>query len=1074
MRVALARSLALAVMLVLAPYHAAAQGAAPDPLVARFQAAHARAVQGAHAEAEVLHRDLLQAVEAAGRGRTGLAAAILLDLAIIASRTQRPLEARTLALRAGETGLAAADLTPTEQGQLARECARLLAETGEHAAALPYARGAARLLADSPQAGEAGNALALALLAVGHAVEAQTVLQDLEGRLAAGASPGFLAVLAGNRVEANIALGRGQAALAAARDALAWAAADAGQEARAVAGYAQAAALAYTGDRRGAEQTLAQVIADLRAAGQERSTLAANAAMLHGRILFDRGLYLEAEPYLRTAVALYEAASAPAGLAQALHALGNTYQALARLDDAARHLDRAAQVLGASLGPEATQTLATRIERAGLDTMMGFAGPATDAAARIIAALDETTAPRGRLLGLAHALKGLALLEKGHESQAAAAFEMAIALLDRHGGARNPDAFRSLIELGRIRTRQGQVAQAQPLLDRAVSDLERDATQGSWKLPYALSARSELGERSGRVAAALADARHASAVLADRPAGSAADSISLGESARRVARRLFAAHAGLALRLAAQATGADRQALVAEGFAIGQRAQASSPGRAIARTGARMASADAGLESIVRAREEALEQQAALEQAQRDLLVEAAVGDRAALEAALAAARARRAALDRQLAQAFPAFAHLVDPQPVALARARALLDADEALLFHVQEEDAANLWWLSRDHAVAVRVDLPRAELERLVGDLRRGLDLTGGGGLRAYDVATARRLHDLLLGPFPSQRASARRLLVVPDGALQSLPLSVLVGSDPTSGSAEAPDYARLDWLGRRVALTTLPSVGALEVMRTTVRPSRADQPFFGIGDPDFAGRTRPAPEAAPAEGGAPSRGPDPRRIYRGDRAAMRAEIARLSPLPETAIELEAARHAFGGDRRTALLLGADATESRLRATPLDRFRILMFSTHAMVAGDFEGLTEPALVLAPDPAAGATDDGLLTMSEAAGLRLDAVLTILSACNTAAPDGTPGADGLSGLAEAFLLAGSRAMVVSHWPVASDATAELMRVLVREMAAGASVPAALAQAQASLTSGPDPQYAHPAFWAPFVVVGAGR
>ncbi len=44
----------------------------------------------------------------------------------------------------------------------------------------------------------------------------------------------------------------------------------------------------------------------------------------------------------------------------------------------------------------------------------------------------------------------------------------------------------------------------------------------------------------------------------------------------------------------------------------------------------------------------------------------------------------------------------------------------------------------------------------------------------------------------------------------------------------------------------------------------------------------------------------------------------------------------------------------------------------------------------------------------------------ILSACNTAAPDGTPGAEALSGLAKAFFYAGSRALLVSHWPVSSS------------------------------------------------------
>ena len=78
--------------------------------------------------------------------------------------------------------------------------------------------------------------------------------------------------------------------------------------------------------------------------------------------------------------------------------------------------------------------------------------------------------------------------------------------------------------------------------------------------------------------------------------------------------------------------------------------------------------------------------------------------------------------------------------------------------------------------------------------------------------------------------------------------------------------------------------------------------------------------------------------------------------------------------------------------------------------------------------------DDGLLTASEIAQLKLDADWVILSACNTAAGDGTPGAEGLSGLAKAFIYAGARAMLVSHWPVASEPTVAITTRMLKESA----------------------------------------
>lgn len=72
--------------------------------------------------------------------------------------------------------------------------------------------------------------------------------------------------------------------------------------------------------------------------------------------------------------------------------------------------------------------------------------------------------------------------------------------------------------------------------------------------------------------------------------------------------------------------------------------------------------------------------------------------------------------------------------------------------------------------------------------------------------------------------------------------------------------------------------------------------------------------------------------------------------------------------------------------------------------------------------------EDGFLTANEVAQLMFNADWVILSACNTATPDGTPGAEGPSGLAKAFFYAGTRSVLVSHWPVLSEAATKLTHV----------------------------------------------
>ena len=159
------------------------------------------------------------------------------------------------------------------------------------------------------------------------------------------------------------------------------------------------------------------------------------------------------------------------------------------------------------------------------------------------------------------------------------------------------------------------------------------------------------------------------------------------------------------------------------------------------------------------------------------------------------------------------------------------------------------------------------------------------------------------------------------------------------------------------------------------------------------------------------------------------------------------------------------------------LTQVRVLAFATHGLVAGDIERLGEPALVLTPPAEGTAEDDGLLTASEVATLRLDADWVVLSACNTAAPDGEPGAGGLSGLARAFFYAGARALLVSHWPVVSQAAAALTTGTVRQLEANPAIGRAEALRRAMLALAGDrarPYSAHPLFWAPFTVVGEGR
>ena len=191
-----------------------------------------------------------------------------------------------------------------------------------------------------------------------------------------------------------------------------------------------------------------------------------------------------------------------------------------------------------------------------------------------------------------------------------------------------------------------------------------------------------------------------------------------------------------------------------------------------------------------------------------------------------------------------------------------------------------------------------------------------------------------------------------------------------------------------------------------------------------------------------------------------------------------------ALGANRRN-LITGAKATETSVKDDRrLTKAGMITFATHGLLPGNLDGLSEPGLVLTPPAQASARDDGLLLASEVAQFELSARLVLLSACNTASASGEPGADSLSALARAFLVAGAETVIASRWSVLDDATA----VLTFTMAARRAVDPALTPARAlreamiavreghgadgATVPGWRADWKHPRAWGPFILVAA--
>lgn len=537
--------------------------------------------------------------------------------------------------------------------------------------------------------------------------------------------------------------------------------------------------------------------------------------------------------------------------------------------------------------------------------------------------------------------------------------------------------------------------------------------------------------------------------------------------------------------LAAPACALTRAEIRDRVFVSAQRAQASSAGQALAQAAGRIAAGTAGLQALLREQQDISE--AIVKQ--RESLAEFAAQPGAEAEAAIARlqtqielGRSRLGELDQRLTVEFPEFRELTNPAPLSIAELQALLRPDEALVMTLTDDSFLYTWAVSGTASAWTRTEIEKTEIASMVQGLRAQLrveeDNRAGMALnqdrqkpkiRGFDRTAAHMLYQHTLAPLEPVIGGAAHLMVVFDGPLTSLPPAVLVARPP-EGEDTAPQALRdTDWLLKRHALTTLPNVSALRALRQAAPPriqeARAPS-FVGFGDPLLGYRLADA-------GGAVVPEPD-QVVTRGIYEDVR-RVADLAPLPNTAKELRrlAATMGVGPD---SVHLARAATETAVKSIDMSDADVVAFATHGLLADGLPGLSEPALVFTPPDVPSAEDDALLTASEAAQLKLSADLVILSACDTAGSDGTPGAEGLSGLARAFIYAGARAILVSHWPVDDYAASVLTTGMLDRMYA--SDPRSRAEAlQHSaldiLADTSQDRFAHPRIWAPFVVVGEG-
>jgi len=628
--------------------------------------------------------------------------------------------------------------------------------------------------------------------------------------------------------------------------------------------------------------------------------------------------------------------------------------------------------------------------------------------------------------------------------------------------------------------RLGDLASARAAGEEALFIVSQDSGLPLWWRPEVVSLMGEINEADGRVINAerdYRDARDLDQKLFGDTAPTAMADLRLGHfySGQQVygpaVESYRAGFAILAKDSSARAEVVPDQIVPyitamadggsandAEIFRASQLSGASVADQTIARVAARKAATTPALAELV---QQAQDAEQARDNARVDLAAEFAKADderdnarEEKLQNDVTLASARADQLFGQVAQQYPQYASLASSAPAELKDVQAQLRPGEALVSFVTGIHGGYALLVTQQGFTAQPLDITSTQAAVDIAYLRNAFE-PKLGKLPDFSIASSYALYKALLAPLEAKLAGVDHLIVAPGAGLDNLPFALLVTEAPARGSEHA--YGKAAWLVRRMAVSQVPSPRAFVALRAeAAHRAAAAKPFLGLGDPSFSGAKGPAGAKALAALADACRVDGP-----ADPSLLRA----LSPLPDTARELETVGAHFGGG---TILLGADATEANLRAQPLDQYATLYFATHGLLPGELHCASEPSLALSP-PASmpSSTDaDGILSASEIAGLKLNADLVVLSACNTAVSSSGPGGGSLEGLANSFFAAGARAVLATEWEVPSTSTTRLMTAM---FAHGRGNAETLRQAQLELIS--QPATAHPFHWAAFTLIG---
>ena len=263
----------------------------------------------------------------------------------------------------------------------------------------------------------------------------------------------------------------------------------------------------------------------------------------------------------------------------------------------------------------------------------------------------------------------------------------------------------------------------------------------------------------------------------------------------------------------------------------------------------------------------------------------------------------KQKSIQARLENEFPDFAALSNPRPLAAMETQKLLASDEALVFFLTTQNETHVFVVSKEALVWRSLPVNARDLYSSVTQLRQSLTFQVD---KTFDSALAYKIYQQTFGPIANNIASKKRISIVANGALTSLPFGLLVTQDPSGKNLKD-----VDWLIKSHAITIIPSVFSLKTMRKYAGAATVQNPMIAFADPVFS-------KAAQAQAKSKQKVvmPSITSLYQG----AQLDIGRLR---ETLLQLDGTR---GEVQAIGKTLGASADDLKLgnAATEIGRAHV------------------------------------------------------------------------------------------------------------------------------------------------------